>query len=117
MAAVFSRGDMIRIGVVLFVTFVSISVPTMDLAQTSAPPSPGTTSLPCMDGGPGCINIGFTDAWFNGGTVRLEYSHRCFGAQPPGSAASPDCEAGKASPTKPPRGPGAVNVYAFYPSA
>jgi len=113
--AVFSRGDMIRIGVVLFVVFVSISAPTVGLAQTSTPPSPGTPSLPCRDGGPGCINIGFTDAWFNGGTVQLEYSHRFFCAGPPESSASSECEAGKPAQTNPPSGPIVSNVYLLIP--
>ena len=113
--AVFSRGDMIRIGVVLFMVFVSVSIPTVGRAQRSAPPSPGTTSLPCRDGGPSCINIGFTDAWFNGGTVQLEYSHRFFCAEPPESAASSECEAGKAAQINPPSGPVVSNVYLLIP--
>src|SRR2546427_4471855 len=113
--AVFSRDDRLRIGVVLFVVFVSVSIATVALAQTSARPSPGTASLPCRDGGPRCINIGFTDAWFGGGTVQLEYSHRFFCAEASEKSGSSECEAGEAAQTHPPSGPGVSNVYLLIP--
>ena len=53
------------------------------LAAGSGPP------LPCRDGGDDCIQIGFTDAWFNGETVQLGFSHHYFCAQPPHSNAFP----------------------------
>src|SRR5262249_5653850 len=73
------------------------------------------SSLPCRDGGEGCIDIGFTDAWFNGQTVQLEYSHDFFCATPPKSSGSSRCEAGEAAITAPPSGPVVSNVYLLIP--
>jgi len=60
--------------------------------------------LPCQLGGDSCINIGFTEAWLNGQTVDLGYSHDFFCLQPPSSGAPSGCEVG-ASGTNPPSGP------------
>jgi hypothetical protein len=62
-------------------------------------------SLPCQLGGDNCINIGFTEAWLNGKTVDLGYSHDFFCQQPPSSGSSSQCEAGAASASNPPSGP------------
>lgn len=63
-----------------------------------------TTSLPCQFGGSNCINIGFTEAWLNGQTVDLEYSHDFFCQQPPSSGATSSCEGGAAAQVNPPSG-------------
>ncbi len=94
-----------RFGVMFLVTM------TLGLTQPSAP----LAALPCRDGGPGCIGIGFTEAWFNGGTVQLEYSHRFFCAGPPSADASSGCEAGRAATVQPPSGPVVSNVYLLIP--
>jgi len=72
-------------------------------------------ALPCRDGGPGCIHIGFTDAWFDGGTVQLEYSHNFFCGQKSTSVSDSGCEAGEAAPRQPPSGPVVSNVYLLIP--
>ncbi len=108
--AVFPRSNPMWFGVVLFVAFVSVSIPTVGLAQS---PSPGP--LPCRDGGPACIGIGFTDAWFNGGTVQLEYSHRFFCGESGEGSDSSACEAGKAAQSNPPSGPVVSNIYLLIP--
>jgi hypothetical protein len=64
-----------------------------------------STALPCRFGGDDCINIGFTEAWLNGQTVDLEYSHDFFCAQPPSSGATSQCEGGAAPQVNPPSGP------------
>lgn len=61
-------------------------------------------ALPCQFGGDNCINIGFTEAWLNGATVDLEYSHDFFCAQPPSSKAPSRCEVGDTSRKDPPSG-------------
>jgi hypothetical protein len=60
--------------------------------------------LPCQFGGDHCINIGFTEAWLNGQTVDLEYSHDFFCQEPPSSAATTGCEIGAAAQHNPPSG-------------
>ena len=76
----------------------------------------GTSSaLPCNHGGPGCTNIGFTDAWYNGQTVQLGYSHRFFCAQPPSGGADSRCEAGRAATVAPPSGPVVSSIYELIP--
>jgi hypothetical protein len=61
------------------------------------------------------MGIGFTDAWFNGTTVQLGYSHAFFCAEPPASGVSSGCEAGKVAKTAPPSGPVVSNVYVLIP--
>ena len=114
MLALFSRGVMAQLGVVIFLVFVSVLVPTLGSAHQPSSPAP-PNSLPCRDGGRGCIDIGFTDAWFNGGTVQLEYSHDFFCAAPPKSAGSSKCEAGEPAITAPPSGPVVSEVYLLIP--
>ena len=100
----------VRVGILVFVAFVSV----LALGLAPASGSDGD-SLPCREGGDGCIHIGFTDAWFGGQTVQLEYSHRHFCAQPPTSKASSECEAGEAAKTQPPSGPVVSSVYLLIP--
>jgi hypothetical protein len=76
----------------------------------------GTTgSLPCKSGGASCSRIGFSDAWFDGGTVQLEYSHRFFCAEPPPTASSNNCVAGEAATVLPPSGPVVSDIYVLIP--
>src|SRR5262249_1464819 len=103
----FSRVGALRLGAAPFLVFASVSALTLGLAHVSG----ADAALPCRDGGPGCISIGFTDAWFGGQTVQLEYSHRYFCAQSPSGDVSSECEAGKAAATQPPSGPVVSNVY------
>jgi len=99
---------------VLFLAFASVLAVTRGSALASGP-APPTASLPCRDGGDDCIGIGFTDAWFNGQTVQLGYSHRFFCAQPPTSEAPSACEAGEAGTIQPPSGPVVSNIYLLIP--
>jgi hypothetical protein len=62
-------------------------------------------TLPCQLGGDSCINIGFTEAWLNGQTVDLGYSHPFFCKQPPSSGSPSQCEAGATAQSNPPSGP------------
>jgi hypothetical protein len=76
----------------------------------------GTSStLPCNSGGPECIKIGFSDAWFNGQTVQLEYSHQYFCEDPPASDAGSGCEAGQPAQVPPPSGPVVSSIYELVP--
>jgi len=110
-----SRVGLARLGVVLFVLLASVSIATLGWTRGPGSLSSAPASLPCRDGGPNCIGIGFTDAWFDGGTVQLEYSHRFFCAGPPSSDASSGCEAGQAATIQPPSGPVVSNVYLLIP--
>ena len=74
-----------------------------------------SSTLPCKHGGPGCAGIGFTDAWYNGQTVQLEYSHRFFCAEPPSSGAQSRCEAGRPAMATPPSGPVVSSIYELIP--
>ena len=99
-----------RLGVVMLVVVVAIFGSLMGATFASGE-THGThqvhsqpTSLPCQLGGDNCINIGFTEAWLNGQTVDLEYSHDFFCQQPPSSGASSQCEVGAGAQTNPPSG-------------
>jgi hypothetical protein len=98
-----------KLGVVLLVTVLAVfgfltgSTLASEEPHTAQPKS--DTALPCQFGGDNCINIGFTEAWLNGATVDLEYSHDFFCHQPPPSGASSQCEAGSNSEASPPSGP------------
>jgi len=107
----------VRRGAPPVVAFASLAALTLGLTLSAgvASAGPGPAVLPCRDGGPGCIRIGFTDAWFNGATVQLEYSHRYFCAQPPRSRAFSGCEAGDPAMTSPPSGPIVSEVYLLIP--
>jgi hypothetical protein len=61
-------------------------------------------TLPCQLGGDNCINIGFTEAWLNGQTVDLQYSHDFFCQTPPSSGADSKCESGAGAQVNPPSG-------------
>ena len=108
-----SRVGPIRIGVIFITTAAAIFGLTFGAAFASG--HRVTSTLPCNRGGPNCISIGFTDAWFNGGTVQLEYSHSFFCAQPPESDANSQCEAGKPASVPPPSGPVVSNIYLLIP--
>lgn len=95
-----------RLGLVLLVVVVAVfgSLMGATFAAAGSHATHGSTTLPCQLGGDSCINIGFTEAWLNGKTVDLEYSHDFFCQQPPPSGASSQCEAGAASQSSPPSG-------------
>lgn len=94
-----------RLGVVLFLVVAAVfgSLMGATFASTGAHAA-SSTPLPCQLGGPSCINIGFTEAWLNGKTVDLEYSHDFFCQQPPSSTAPSNCEVGAGAQTNPPSG-------------
>jgi hypothetical protein len=94
---------------------VTGSVLALALGLALGAPPPDASSLPCRDGGDDCINIGFTDAWFGGQTVQLEYSHQFFCARPPKSTGPTGCEVGDPGTTLPPSGPVVSNVYLIVP--
>lgn len=102
-----------RVGVIFMTTAVVVLGLTFGSALASR--SRTSTSLPCSTGGSGCINIGFTDAWFNGRTVQLGYSHQFFCVEPPSSDAPSDCEAGAPAMTAPPSGPVVSSIYLLRP--
>ncbi len=85
------------------------------LALTVATPPSGADTLPCRDGGAGCIDIGFTDAWFDGQPVQLGFSHKFFCPNSPGEGEAAHCVAGKPASVLPPSGPVVSNVYMLIP--
>jgi hypothetical protein len=95
-----SRVRFLRTGLTLFTA--AAAVLALTLGATAAHRPQAASSLPCNAGGPGCLNIGFTDAWLGGNTAQLEYSHPYFCVQPPSSGATSGCEAGEAAITSPP---------------
>jgi hypothetical protein len=101
-----------RTVIALFAGLLAISILTLGSALAS---SRGGSTLPCRDGGPSCMNIGFTDAWLGGQPVQLGYSHRYFCMEPPASGAGSGCEAGEAAQTMPPSGPVVSNMYVLVP--
>jgi len=103
-----------RVGAISILVVVALVGVTITSALALRP-RPASTSLPCSTGGEDCISIGFTDAWFNGHTVQLEYSHRFFCAQPPESEAESGCEAGAPAMTAPPSGPVVSSIYLLRP--
>jgi hypothetical protein len=68
------RAGRIPTGVSVFTAAAAVSALTLGsaMALRQAPSGP---VLPCKDGGNGCSHIGYTNAWFGGKTVQLEYSH------------------------------------------
>lgn len=103
-----------RLGAAMFVIVVAVFGSLMGAtfasgeahaAHQARPPTSSPSPLPCQLGGDSCINIGFTEAWLNGETVDLGYSHDFFCQQPPSSGASSQCEAGATSQANPPSGP------------
>jgi len=108
----FIRVSSLRLGIVSSLVLAALVVSRAALADGA---------LPCRDGGPRCIHIGFTDAWFDGNVVQLEYSHPFFcaqsshddeGDQGEGGSA---CTAGAAATVPPPSGPVVSNVYLLIP--
>jgi hypothetical protein len=96
-----ARATPIRVGLALFVALAAVSALTLGSTLASGAASRQTT-LPCRDGGGSCLNIGFTDAWLEGATVQLGYSHAFFCRQPPTSGAVSHCEAGEEAGIAPP---------------
>jgi hypothetical protein len=101
---------MVLLVTALAVTGLSIGA-TMAFGKGAAAP----TALPCKLGGSSCISIGFTEAWFGGDTVDLEYSHDFFCVGPPASGATTRCEAGAEALTQPPSGPVVSVIYQLIP--
>ena len=98
-----------RVGRMLFVAFASVLALTLGVAPASGAP------LPCRDGGDDCLHIGFTDAWFDGNVVQLEYSHPFFCAQGQDDNGDSACTAGSPATVLPPSGPVVSNVYLLIP--
>ena len=109
----FLRVRPIRFGLILLAT-ASMAF-GLAFGSAIASGSRVASTLPCNSGGPGCSRIGFTDAWFDGGTVQLEYSHQFFCAEPPSSGATSNCEAGEAATVEPPSGPVVSEIYVLVP--
>jgi len=109
----FMRARPIRVGLIM----LAAAAMTFGLAfgPAIASGSRVTSTLPCNSGGPDCSRIGFTRAWFHGRTVRLEYSHGFFCAEPPSSGATSNCEAGEAATVAPPSGPVVSEIYVLVP--
>src|SRR5215470_12171040 len=105
---------LVRIGVLLCAVCAVGFGLTLGLAR-AASPAQGTPALPCRDGGDQCLHIGFTEAWFDGQTVQLGYSHDFFCARSPQIRAPSGCEAGDPATTPPPSGPVVSNVYLLIP--
>jgi hypothetical protein len=100
-----SRARPLKVGLILFTSVTAVLALTLGAAAShrAAPHrTQASSSLPCNTGGPECLNIGFTDAWLNGETVQLEFSHTYFCVEPPSSGATSHCEAGEAAITAPP---------------
>ena len=110
-----SRARPIRIVLALLATASLAFGVAVGSAMASGSRSSISNPLPCNDGGPGCIKIGFTRAWFNGHGVKLEFSHGFFCAAPPSSGATSKCEAGQAAQVAPPSGPVVSNIYELIP--
>jgi len=109
------RNSALRLGALLLLLLVSTVGPAFANDRARSVASSGTPALPCRDGGPGCIHIGFTDAWFAGQTVQLGFSHNFFCANPPSAIALSRCEAGQPALIPPPSGPVVSNVYLLIP--
>lgn len=107
-----ARVGPVRAVVALSVALLAVSAFTLGSAIAS---SRGATALPCSAGGQSCISIGYTDAWFGGQTVQLEYSHRFFCAGPSASTEDQQCEAGTAAQSVPPSGAVVSNMYVLVP--
>ena len=103
----------IRLGAVQVIATVAVFGLALGSAIAVGSRSPNT--LPCNRGGERCINIGFTDAWFDGHTVQLEYSHRFFCDRSQPSEASTGCEAGTPAAIPPSSGPVVSEIYVLIP--
>ncbi len=109
----FARLGPIRLGAVLLIATAAVF--GLAFGPAVAVGSRGPNTLPCNSGGERCIHIGFTDAWFDGKTVQLGYSHRFFCDPSQPSGASTGCEAGHAAAMPPPSGPVVSNIYLLIP--
>src|SRR6266478_7547261 len=98
--SILARVSSLRLGIVMLLAVGSMWVSSARSAQAS-----DGVALPCRDGGTGCIHIGFTDAWFDGNIVQLEYSHPFFCAQSQDSDGDSACKAGSPATVPPPSGP------------
>ena len=107
-----ARISLLRLGIVLLMAVGGACTSSDGSALAS-----DSVALPCRDGGNGCIHIGFTDAWFDGNVVQLEYSHPFFCAQPQQDNGNGDsaCKAGSPAAVPPPSGPVVSNVYLLIP--
>jgi hypothetical protein len=108
-----ARFKPIRLGAVLL--FATASLFGLALGSAGAVGSRGSNALPCNSGGEGCISIGFSNAWLDGQTVQLGYSHRFFCDPSEPSEAPTGCEAGSAAALPPPSGPVVSNLYLLIP--
>ena len=63
-----SRVGPAKVVVIVSAALLAVSAFTFGSALAS---NRGAAALPCRDGGPSCISIGFTDAWLGGHTVQL----------------------------------------------
>lgn len=114
-----------RIGVLGVAAGSAVSLSTLTSANAgTAPPAAvplaeATTAHHdverCNFNAPKCMGIGFTDSWFNGTTVNLQYSHRFFCASPPASAAPSNCEAGAPAKVRPSGGVVVSPIYVIVP--
>jgi hypothetical protein len=110
------RARPVRVGMILLATMsLAFGLAFGSAMASGSRVATFTSSLPCNSGGPDCSNIGFTKAWFNGHTVKVEYSHPFFCAEPPASGASTNCEAGEAATVEPPSGPVVSELYVLIP--
>ena len=107
-----SRVGPAKVVVIVSAALLAVSAFTFGSALAS---NRGAAALPCRDGGPSCISIGFTDAWLGGHTVQLGYSHPFFCAEPPDSLANSHCEAGEEAGIAPPSGPVVSEMYVLVP--
>src|SRR6266478_3196530 len=113
--SILARVSSLRLGIVMLLAVGSMWVSSARSAQAS-----DGVALPCRDGGNGCIHIGFTDAWFDGNVVQLEYSHPFFCAQGQDAQGQDNnggsaCTAGSPATVLPPSGPVVSNVYLLIP--
>ena len=75
----------------------------------------GTDLERCNLNAPRCQHIGMTDAWFNGSTLNLNYSHRYFCGNHRLSQASTGCEIGAPTKVRPTGGVVVSPIYVISP--
>ncbi|MEP6872573.1 MAG: hypothetical protein ABI939_12095 [Anaerolineaceae bacterium] len=98
------RGDRLRKGVAAAAVIVAMLALGLGASAGASTHASTAKSLPCEQGGGGCSNIGYTKAWLNGHTVKLEYSHSFQCDNPPSSGATSSCELGAKHTTRPTSG-------------
>src|SRR5262245_9845809 len=104
------RVSSLRLGIVSLMALLAVCASSRGPALAA-----DSVALPCRDGGNGCLHIGFTDAWFDGNVVQLEYSHPFFCAQGHDDNGDSACKAGSPAVLPPPSGPVVSNVYLLIP--